>query len=178
MVLILLAFGIEKSTRGARTRRNSAYECHASASFIRCTVVDGQPGYHCWIFLCTAVCGLKDVCPFPVLCNMCLLVQATAQLYEQGGLNHDMSFFLTAVGFFSLERPELQVRFLKIFESMCNRRSGLVAFDDINYASATGTRWGAVNDRFSHKFSSKVWGKRRDRGTERETVWRPVFAAP
>lgn len=48
---------------------------------------------------------------------ICLLAQATAQLYEQGGLNHDMSFFLTAVGFFSLERPELQARLLKICKS-------------------------------------------------------------
>lgn len=35
--------------------------------------------------------------------------QATAQLYEQGGLNHDMSFFLTAVAFFSMERPDMKV---------------------------------------------------------------------
>lgn len=30
-------------------------------------------------------------------------------LYEQGGLNHDMSFALTAVAFNSLERPEVKV---------------------------------------------------------------------
>lgn len=36
-------------------------------------------------------------------------LQATAQLYEQGGLNHDMSFFLTAVAFYSLERPDVKV---------------------------------------------------------------------
>ncbi|CAM9711848.1 unnamed protein product, partial [Ectocarpus fasciculatus] len=36
-------------------------------------------------------------------------LQATAQLYEQGGLNHDMSFFLTGVGFYSLERPDVKV---------------------------------------------------------------------
>lgn len=35
--------------------------------------------------------------------------QATAILYEQGGLNHDMSFALTAVAFYSLERPEIKV---------------------------------------------------------------------
>lgn len=38
-----------------------------------------------------------------------LHAQATAQLYEQGGLNHDMSFFLTAVAFYSLERPDVKV---------------------------------------------------------------------
>lgn len=37
-------------------------------------------------------------------------LQATAQLYEQGGLNHDMSFFLTAVAFYSMERPDVKVR--------------------------------------------------------------------
>eukprot|EP00752_Nemacystus_decipiens_P004023 g3684.t2 len=36
-------------------------------------------------------------------------LQATAQLYEQGGLNHDMSFVLTAVAFYSLERPDTKV---------------------------------------------------------------------
>ncbi|CAM9243148.1 unnamed protein product [Scytosiphon promiscuus] len=36
-------------------------------------------------------------------------LQATAQLYEQGGLNHDLSFFLTAVGFHSVDRPEVKV---------------------------------------------------------------------
>lgn len=39
--------------------------------------------------------------------------QATAMLYEQGGLNHDMSFFLTAVAFYSLERPEVKVNLLE-----------------------------------------------------------------
>lgn len=38
-----------------------------------------------------------------------VLVQATARLYEQGGLNHDLSFVLTAVAFSSLERPDTQV---------------------------------------------------------------------
>ncbi|CAN0262466.1 unnamed protein product [Ectocarpus sp. 6 AP-2014] len=36
-------------------------------------------------------------------------LQATAQLYEQGGLNHDMSFFLTGVAFYSVERPDVKV---------------------------------------------------------------------
>eukprot|EP00903_Cladosiphon_okamuranus_P006594 g6441.t2 len=36
-------------------------------------------------------------------------LQATEQLYEQGGLNHDMSFFLTAVAFYSLERPDVKI---------------------------------------------------------------------
>lgn len=36
-------------------------------------------------------------------------LQATAELYEQGGLNHDMSFSLTAVAFYSMERPEVKV---------------------------------------------------------------------
>lgn len=35
--------------------------------------------------------------------------QATALLYEQGGLNHEMSFFLTAVAFYSMERPDVKV---------------------------------------------------------------------
>lgn len=30
-------------------------------------------------------------------------------LYEQGGLNHDMTFALTAAAFYSLERPEAKV---------------------------------------------------------------------
>ncbi|CAM9223924.1 unnamed protein product, partial [Discosporangium mesarthrocarpum] len=36
-------------------------------------------------------------------------LQATGQLYEKGGLNHDMSFYLTAIAFRSMDRPELKV---------------------------------------------------------------------
>lgn len=36
--------------------------------------------------------------------------QATAVLYEQGGLNHDMSFALTGVAFYSIENPETKVK--------------------------------------------------------------------
>lgn len=62
---------------------------------------------YCVVLLCV-------VCVYPVfsfLCTRCcfgapLPAQATGTLYEQGGLNHDMLFTLTAVGFYSLDGPE------------------------------------------------------------------------
>ncbi|CAM9824523.1 unnamed protein product [Choristocarpus tenellus] len=35
-------------------------------------------------------------------------LQATGMLYEKGGLNHEMSFYLTAIAFHSEENPDLK----------------------------------------------------------------------
>lgn len=69
--------------------------CVAHVFHARCPVVENSS------------CGLCFCAPNP--CGV-HVPQATAQLYEQGGLNHDMSFFLTAVAFYSLERPDVKVR--------------------------------------------------------------------